>query len=171
MARRVVRTKAELTLVRVARYSAWSGSLTAASLVTPPPGALPFGRVCDVIDSLRVTRLHRNGGGGHEHTQDEREDGSKDRTRPGETAGGVVPSKPERVGNRRGGQQSLRGGVPAAGARVRSLHGGLVSLGGLAGGFRLLIKYGTRNLCGRRGSTEDLRETPDGLECWKCINT
>ena len=85
MARRVVRTKAELTLVRVARYSAWSGSLTAASLVTPPPGALPFGRVCDVIDSLRVTRLHRNGGGGHEHTQDEREDGWKDRTRPGET--------------------------------------------------------------------------------------
>ena len=63
MARRVVRTKAELTLVRVARYSAWTGSLTAASLVTPPPGELPFGRVCDVIDSLRVTRLHRNGGG------------------------------------------------------------------------------------------------------------
>ena len=35
MARRVVRTKTEQTLVRIARSIAWSGSLTTASLVTP----------------------------------------------------------------------------------------------------------------------------------------
>ena len=36
--RRVAWTKAEWTLVRVARYKAWSGSFTIASLVTPPVG-------------------------------------------------------------------------------------------------------------------------------------
>ena len=38
LTRRVVRTKTERTLVRIARLVAWSGSLTTASLVTPRPG-------------------------------------------------------------------------------------------------------------------------------------
>ena len=38
MVRRVVRTKAEWTLVDITRWGAWSGSLTAASLVTSQAG-------------------------------------------------------------------------------------------------------------------------------------
>ena len=51
LTRRVVRTKTERTLVRIDRLVAWSGSLTTASLVTP--GAIPFGRLYVVSDSLR----------------------------------------------------------------------------------------------------------------------
>ena len=43
MTRRVVRTKTERTLALVARRKAWSGSLTAASLVTPPIRGDPVG--------------------------------------------------------------------------------------------------------------------------------
>ena len=53
MARRVVRTKTEQTLVRIARTIAWSGSLTSAALVTPRSGPIPLGRVATVRGSLR----------------------------------------------------------------------------------------------------------------------
>ena len=53
MARRVVRTKTEQTLVRIARSIAWSGSLTTASLATPRVGAIPLGRVATTRGSLR----------------------------------------------------------------------------------------------------------------------
>ena len=43
MARRVVRTKTEQTLVLIARTIAWSGSLTTASLVTPRSGRSRWG--------------------------------------------------------------------------------------------------------------------------------
>ena len=43
MARRVVRTKTEQALVRIARSIAWSGSLTTASLVTPQSGRSRWG--------------------------------------------------------------------------------------------------------------------------------
>ena len=43
MARRVVRTKADWRLVRIARRTAWSGSHTTASLVTPRPGRSRWG--------------------------------------------------------------------------------------------------------------------------------
>ena len=42
-----LRTKAERTVVRIARWVAWSGSPTAA------PSAIPFGRLYVVSDSLR----------------------------------------------------------------------------------------------------------------------
>ena len=53
MARRVVWTEAGWTLVDITRWVAWSGSLTTASLVTPPVGAIPFHRLVDVGGSLR----------------------------------------------------------------------------------------------------------------------
>ena len=53
MARRVVWTEAGWTLVDITRWGAWSGSLTTASLVTPPVGAIPFHRLFDVGGSLR----------------------------------------------------------------------------------------------------------------------
>ena len=53
MARRVVWTEAGWTLVDITRWVAWSGSLTAASLVTPPVGAIPFHRLFDVVGSLQ----------------------------------------------------------------------------------------------------------------------
>ena len=53
MAGRVVRTKTEQALVRIARSIAWSGSLTTASLVTPRCGAIPLGRVATARGSLR----------------------------------------------------------------------------------------------------------------------
>ena len=43
MARRVVRTKTDWRLVRIARRRAWSGSHTTASLVTPRPGRSRWG--------------------------------------------------------------------------------------------------------------------------------
>ena len=53
MARRVVRTETGWTLVDITRSVAWSRSLTTASLVTPPAGAIPFHRLFDVVGSLR----------------------------------------------------------------------------------------------------------------------
>ena len=69
MAGRVVRTKTEQALVRIARSGAWSGSLTTGCDPVPsfpavqcargpcssdaPPGAIPFHRLFDVGDSLR----------------------------------------------------------------------------------------------------------------------
>ena len=53
MARRVVRTKTEQTLVHIARSIAWSGSFTTTSLVTPRCGAIPLDRLCVADDSLR----------------------------------------------------------------------------------------------------------------------
>ena len=50
--RRVAWTKTEWTLVHVARYKAWSGSLTIASLVTPPWGRPRSGeRALSVVPS------------------------------------------------------------------------------------------------------------------------
>ena len=52
MARRVVRTKTEQTLVLIARTVAWSGSLTCI-IGDAPIGAIPLGRVATVRGSLR----------------------------------------------------------------------------------------------------------------------
>ena len=54
MAGRVVRTKTEQTLVRIARPVAWSGSLTTASLVTPRSGRSRWGE----WHSPRLLRRH-----------------------------------------------------------------------------------------------------------------
>ena len=53
LARRVVRTKTEQTLVHIARSIAWSGSFTTTSLVTPRCGAIPLDRLCVADHSLR----------------------------------------------------------------------------------------------------------------------
>ena len=45
MAGGVVQDETELTVAQIARYSAWSGCPTAASLVTALSGALPFDRL------------------------------------------------------------------------------------------------------------------------------
>ena len=127
MARRVVRTKTEQTLVRIARPVAWSGSLTTASLVTPRSGRSRWGE----WHSPRLppaTRLHGNGRGDDEQTPEQRKTGR------------AVPAEPERGGHRRGRYQPFRGGARrpggAAGARVRGLHGGPVPSGGLVGPVR-----------------------------------
>ena len=45
--RRVAQMKTGIPLVHIVRCTAWSGSLTAASLVTLPSGALPFDRLSE----------------------------------------------------------------------------------------------------------------------------
>ena len=74
MAGRVVRTKTEQTLVRIARPVAWSGSLTTASLVTPRSGRSRWGE----WHSPRLppaTPLHGNGRGDDEQTPEQRKTG------------------------------------------------------------------------------------------------
>ena len=50
---RVVNERPASALVHFARYKAWSGRLTTASLVTFPWGTLPFDRLCEVHGALR----------------------------------------------------------------------------------------------------------------------
>ena len=140
MTRRVVRTKTERTLALVARYKAWSGSLTAASLVTPLSGRSRWGeRTLSVAPSGDTPTL-QCWRGCDDYTPEERETGGKDRRGAATSAGGAVPAKPERWGHRRGSHQPFRGRAHrprgAAGARVRRLHGGPVSPGGVAGRVR-----------------------------------
>ena len=53
MVRRVVRTKTDWRLVRIARRRAWSGSHATASLVTPRPGRSRWGEWQTIRGSLR----------------------------------------------------------------------------------------------------------------------
>ena len=128
MARRVVRTKTEQTLVRIARPVAWPGSLTTASLVQPRSGLPRPGRVATVRGSLR------------RHAYTAMAEAMMSRRQSRAKPEGLSQLNLNAAGIDVGATSHFRGGARrpggAAGARVRGLHGGPVPSGGLVGPVR-----------------------------------